>query len=64
MLTPHIFRTIEQYIFEDYEETKFTDLNAYKNYFGEKRCLLNSFYEFFATWWILPSLLAVPLVSY
>lgn len=49
---------------EDYDKSKFKDLTAHKNYFGEKRCMTHAFFDFFATWFLVPALLCIPLVVY
>ncbi len=64
MFIPHIFRTLEQFMCEHYDVSKFKDLTAHKNYFGEKRCMSHAFFDFFATWFLAPALLCVPLVTY
>ena len=64
MFVPDFVWTLRQYLLEDFEVSKFTDMNAYKNYFGEKRCLLNYFYNFYASWWLFPAVLSIPLICY
>jgi len=49
---------------EHYEVSKFKDLTALKNYFGEKRGMTYAFFDFFATWFLIPTLLCIPLVIY
>jgi len=61
---PHIFRTLRQFFLEQYEISKFKDLTAHKNYFGEKRSVMHAFFDFFATWFLVPSILCIPLVAY
>jgi len=53
-----------QYIIEDFETTRFKDLTAYKNYFGEKRSLWNAFFNFFFSWFFIPAIIALPLIFY
>lgn len=61
---PHIFRTLRQFFLEQYAISKFKDLTAYKNYFGEKRSVMHAFFDYFATWFLVPSILCIPIVVY
>jgi hypothetical protein len=60
---PHVFRNLSDWLFEDMN-TKFAYLTAQKNYFGEKRTIINAFFDFYAAWFLFPAVLAVPLIVY
>jgi hypothetical protein len=55
---------LRQFVLEHYEVSKFKDLTAHKNYFGEKRCMAHAFFDFFATWFLVPTIISIPLVVY
>ena len=39
-------------------------MTAYKNYFGEKRCVIHAFFEFFTSWFFIPAIFSAALVTY
>jgi hypothetical protein len=36
----------------------------YKNYFGEYKSLTNAFFEFYFAWFLIPAILALPVIAY
>lgn len=55
---------VEQNMFERYNSTKFTGLIAYKNYFGEKMCIMQAFFTFYTVWFAVPAFISVILCIY
>lgn len=63
-LISRIKTSIEQYFFEDFKNTKFSNLIAYKNYFGEKMCIMHAFFRFYTVWFAIPAFASIILCFY
>ena len=55
---------ISQYFVEDFKSTKFSNLIAYKNYFGEKMCIMHAFFHFYTVWFAIPAFFSLILCLY
>ena len=49
---------------EDFEDTRFSDVNAYMHYFGEKKGIINTFFEFCTIYMAVPAILSAIVVAY
>ena len=54
---PHAFTTFKTYYMEDIH-SELATIVAYKNYFGEKKCIQQCFFEFFTIWMMVPAFFA------
>ena len=60
---PHICTTFKTYCREDVK-SRLGTIVAYKNYFGEKKCIQQCFFEFFAIWMLVPAFFSAILWIY
>ena len=58
---PHAFSTFKAFFQEDFENTRFSDVMAYMNYFGEKNGISNTFFEFCTIYMMVPALVSLLL---
>ena len=61
---PHSFATSKAFFLEDFEDTRFSDVNAYMHYFGEKKGIINTFFEFCTIYMAVPAILSAIVVLY
>jgi len=63
-LFSRIKRAFVNYFLEDFKNSDFSNLIAYKNYFGEKKCIMHAFFRFYSVWFAIPALISVILCIY
>lgn len=55
---PHSFSTFKAFFGEDFEDTRFSDVNSYMHYFGEKKGIINTFFEFCTIYMGVPAIVS------